>query len=296
METGKQFAKAESYLQNKQYQKAYSEFLLLYENQKNFHNNYYLFVAALNNHQYNDAYQIASEYLREYIVDNEKFNYYIKAGVLAGKNIAIQKLLYNLGIYMSATEKMTLDRIRDQNERLYWSNKGRSNIKNLVKKFSFIGAQPVIDQRQILQQAYSLPKKEFVDTALKVVQDAYVHPIIKSTILDDLRQLNVDRDIQYSNFLEEMISLNPRLLQPLERTSVFKAVQHHIDEIEEKNIQAEEYRKEYRLRELLLYPFIFSDLEDEDLIAVIISEEKSLSAVRKKLISQIENSISQWNL
>lgn len=36
METGKQFAKAESYLQNKQYQKAYSEFLLLYENQKKF--------------------------------------------------------------------------------------------------------------------------------------------------------------------------------------------------------------------------------------------------------------------
>ena len=96
------YFQAEEAYKNKDYTKARKLLEKEYLEKKTFRTNYFLFLVFLKIEDYIAAYETANEYIRQYIIDNEKFKKYQKAAIFAGMNVKLQEL----SIYLNTQQKV----------------------------------------------------------------------------------------------------------------------------------------------------------------------------------------------
>lgn len=287
------FSEGMNCLEKKNYRKAQDLFSECYLEKKNFRTNYFLFEACYRQKDFKEACRLAQEYLVEYIKDNEKLKSLLVATVKSKNGIGAHKLYLNIKNYMTVNEKkFFLDIIVNEENKI-----SKLDSENLAKKLKYCGLQETYLQKKILQESYGLPLKIFKQVARKILSDENVHQFIRISILDDLRELEDEQEINYLSIDNQITKLIPAKLHEFEQTSVYAALKHEIlsRQNDDGNLLI---WNEVKLKLRLLYPFeelIISDVRNWRKIFLLDNFEGTLPK-DQVLAKSLEDIMVSWNI
>lgn len=289
------YFQAEEAYKNKDYTKARKLLEKEYLEKKTFRTNYFLFLVFLKIEDYIAAYETANEYIRQYIIDNEKFKKYQKAAIFAGMNVKLQELSNNIFEYTTESEQKEFDK----NQQTLLTDYLNKNSKlEIMKQLSYLGIFPLFQQRKILKDAYGLSVDDFFINTKKILIDSNIHPLLKSNILDDYRKLNLEETVQYTDYKNTVKILDVRKLKEIEEYKIYKKIYKEFKQLPMNNFEKDLKWKEIVLKLMVLYPF--NDIEqnlEQNLIYILLcnDEFKVLNEQELAFSKKLEDYIEQWN-
>ena len=289
------YFQAEEAYKNKDYTKARKLLEKEYLEKKTFRTNYFLFLVFLKIEDYIAAYETANEYIRQYIIDNEKFKKYQKAAIFAGMNVKLQELSNNIFEYTTESEQKEFDK----NQQTLLTDYLNKNSKlELMKQLSYLGIFPLFQQRKILKDAYGLSVDDFFINTKKILIDSNIHPLLKSNILDDYRKLNLEETVQYTDYKNTVKTLDVKKLKEIEEYKIYKKIYKEFKQLPMNNFEKDLKWKEIFLKLMVLYPF--NDIEqnlEQNLIYILLcnDEFKVLNEQELAFSKKLEDYIEQWN-
>ncbi|MDE1506373.1 hypothetical protein [Ligilactobacillus salivarius] len=289
------YFQAEEAYKNKDYTKARKLLEKEYLEKKTFRTNYFLFLVFLKIEDYIAAYETANEYIRQYIIDNEKFKKYQKAAIFAGMNVKLQELANNIFEYTTESEQKEFDK----NQQTLLTDYLNKNSKlELMKQLSYLGIFPLFQQRKILKDAYGLSVDDFFINTKKILIDSNIHPLLKSNILDDYRKLNLEETVQYTDYKNTVKILDVRKLKEIEEYKIYKKIHKEFKQLPMNDFEKDLKWKEIVLKLMVLYPFndIEQDLEQNLIYILLCNDEfKVLNEQELAFSKKLEDYIEQWN-
>lgn len=289
------YFQAEEAYKNKDYTKARKLLEKEYLEKKTFRTNYFLFLVFLKIEDYIAAYETANEYIRQYIIDNEKFKKYQKAAIFAGMNVKLQELSNNIFEYTTESEQKEFDK----NQQTLLTDYLNKNSKlELMKQLSYLGVFPLFQQRKILKDAYGLSVDDFFINTKKILIDSNIHPLLKSNILDDYRKLNLEETVQYTDYKNTVKILDVRKLKEIEEYKIYKKIYKEFKQLPMNDFEKDLKWKEIVLKLMVLYPFndIEQDLEQNLIYILLCNDEfKVLNEQELVFSKKLEDYIEQWN-
>jgi hypothetical protein len=289
------YFQAEEAYKNKDYTKARKLLEKEYLEKKTFRTNYFLFLVFLKIEDYIAAYETANEYIRQYIIDNEKFKKYQKAAIFAGMNVKLQELSNNIFEYTTESEQKEFDK----NQQTLLTDYLNKNSKlELMKQLSYLGIFPLFQQRKILKDAYRLSVDDFFINTKKILIDSNIHPLLKSNILDDYRKLNLEETVQYTDYKNTVKILDVRKLKEIEEYKIYKKIHKEFKQLPMNDFEKDLKWKEIVLKLMVLYPFndIEQDLEQNLIYILLCNDEfKVLNEQELAFSKKLEDYIEQWN-
>lgn len=289
------YFQAEEAYKNKDYTKARKLLEKEYLEKKTFRINYFLFLVFLKIEDYIAAYETANEYIRQYIIDNEKFKKYQKAAIFAGMNVKLQELSNNIFEYTTESEQKEFDK----NQQTLLTDYLNKNSKlELIKQLSYLGVFPLFQQRKILKDAYGLSVDDFFINTKKILIDSNIHPLLKSNILDDYRKLNLEETVQYTDYKNTVKTLDVKKLKEIEEYKIYKKIYKEFKQLPMNDFEKDLKWKEIVLKLMVLYPF--NDIEqnlEQNLIYILLcnDEFKVLNEQELAFSKKLEDYIEQWN-
>ena len=289
------YFQAEEAYKNKDYTKARKLLEKEYLEKKTFRTNYFLFLVFLKIEDYIAAYETANEYIRQYIIDNEKFKKYQKAAIFAGMNVKLQELSNNIFEYTTESEQKEFDK----NQQTLLTDYLNKNSKlEIMKQLSYLGIFPLFQQRKILKDAYGLSVDNFFINTKKILIDSNIHPLLKSNILDDYRKLNLEETVQYTDYKNTVKTLDVKKLKEIEEYKIYKKIYKEFKQLPMNNFEKDLKWKEIVLKLMVLYPF--NDIEqnlEQNLIYILLcnDEFKVLNEQELAFSKKLEDYIEQWN-
>lgn len=289
------YFQAEEAYKNKDYTKARKLLEKEYLEKKTFRTNYFLFLVFLKIEDYIAAYETANEYIRQYIIDNEKFKKYQKAAIFAGMNVKLQELSNNIFEYTTESEQKEFDK----NQQTLLTDYLNKNSKlELMKQLSYLGIFPLFQQRKILKDAYGLSVDDFFINTKKILIDSNIHPLLKSNILDDYRKLNLEETVQYTDYKNTVKTLDVKKLKEIEEYKIYKKIYKEFKQLPMNDFEKDLKWKEIVLKLMVLYPF--NDIEqnlEQNLIYILLcnDEFKVLNEQELAFSKKLEDYIEQWN-
>ena len=289
------YFQAEEAYKNKDYTKARKLLEKEYLEKKTFRTNYFLFLVFLKIEDYIAAYETANEYIRQYIIDNEKFKKYQKVAIFAGMNVKLQELSNNIFEYTTESEQKEFDK----NQQTLLTDYLNKNSKlELMKQLSYLGVFPLFQQRKILKDAYGLSVDDFFINTKKILIDSNIHPLLKSNILDDYRKLNLEETVQYTDYKNTVKILDVRKLKEIEECKIYKKIYKEFKQLPMNDFEKNLKWKEIVLKLMVLYPFndIEQDLEQNLIYILLCNDEfKVLNEQELAFSKKLEDYIEQWN-
>ncbi|MDW3022526.1 outer membrane protein assembly factor BamD [Ligilactobacillus salivarius] len=289
------YFQAEEAYKNKDYTKARKLLEKEYLEKKTFRTNYFLFLVFLKIEDYIAAYETANEYIRQYIIDNEKFKKYQKAAIFAGMNVKLQELSNNIFEYTTESEQKEFDK----NQQTLLTDYLNKNSKlKLIKQLSYLGVFPLFQQRKILKDAYGLSVDDFFINTKKILIDSNIHPLLKSNILDDYRKLNLEETVQYTDYKNTVKILDVRKLKEIEEYKIYKKIYKEFKQLPMDDFEKDLKWKEIVLKLMVLYPFnnIEQNLEQNLIYILLCNDEfKVLNEQELAFSKKLEDYIEQWN-
>lgn len=289
------YFQAEEAYKNEDYTKARKLLEKEYLEKKTFRTNYFLFLVFLKIEDYIAAYETANEYIRQYIIDNEKFKKYQKAAIFAGMNVKLQELSNNIFEYTTESEQKEFDK----NQQTLLTDYLNKNSKlELMKQLSYLGVFPLFQQRKILKDAYGLSVDDFFINTKKILIDSNIHPLLKSNILDDYRKLNLEETVQYTDYKNTVKILDVRKLKEIEEYKIYKKIYKEFKQLPMNDFEKDLKWKEIVLKLMVLYPFndIEQDLEQNLIYILLCNDEfKVLNEQELAFSKKLEDYIEQWN-
>lgn len=289
------YFQAEEAYKNKDYTKARKLLEKEYLEKKTFRTNYFLFLVFLKIEDYIAAYETANEYIRQYIIDNEKFKKYQKAAIFAGMNVKLQELSNNIFEYTTESEQKEFDK----NQQTLLTDYLNKNSKlELMKQLSYLGVFSLFQQRKILKDAYGLSVDDFFINTKKILIDSNIHPLLKSNILDDYRKLNLEETVQYTDYKNTVKTLDVKKLKEIEEYKIYKKIYKEFKQLPMNDFEKDLKWKEIVLKLMVLYPF--NDIEqnlEQNLIYILLcnDEFKVLNEQELAFSKKLEDYIEQWN-
>lgn len=289
------YFQAEEAYKNKDYTKARKLLEKEYLEKKTFRTNYFLFLVFLKIEDYIAAYETANEYIRQYIIDNEKFKKYQKAAIFAGMNVKLQELSNNIFEYTTESEQKEFDK---NQQKLLTDYLNKNSKLELMKQLSYLGVFPLFQQRKILKDAYGLSVDDFFINTKKILIDSNIHPLLKSNILDDYRKLNLEETVQYTDYKNTVKILDVRKLKEIEEYKIYKKIYKEFKQLPMNDFEKDLKWKEIVLKLMVLYPF--NDIEqnlEQNLIYILLcnDEFKVLNEQKLAFSKKLEDYIEQWN-
>ena len=289
------YFQAEEAYKNKDYTKARKLLEKEYLEKKTFRTNYFLFLVFLKIEDYIAAYETANEYIRQYIIDNEKFKKYQKAAIFAGMNVKLQELSNNIFEYTTESEQKEFDK----NQQTLLTDYLNKNSKlEIMKQLSYLGIFPLFQQRKILKDTYGLSVDDFFINTKKILIDSNIHPLLKNNILDDYRKLNLEETVQYTDYKNTVKTLDVKKLKEIEEYKIYKKIYKEFKQLPMNDFEKDLKWKEIVLKLMVLYPF--NDIEqnlEQNLIYILLcnDEFKVLNEQELAFSKKLEDYIEQWN-
>ena len=289
------YFQAEEAYKNKDYIKARKLLEKEYLEKKTFRINYFLFLVFLKIEDYIAAYETANEYIRQYIIDNEKFKKYQKAAIFAGMNVKLQELSNNIFEYTTESEQKEFDK---NQQTLLTDYLSKNSKLELMKQLSYLGIFPLFQQRKILKDAYGLSVDDFFINTKKILIDSNIHPLLKSNILDDYRKLNLEETVQYTDYKNTVKTLDVKKMKEIEEYKIYKKIYKEFKQLPMNDFEKDLKWKEIVLKLMVLYPF--NDIEqnlEQNLIYILLcnDEFKVLNEQELAFSKKLEDYIEQWN-
>ena len=280
-------------LEQKNYAKAVENLEKAYADKKTFKLNYLLFSAFKGLNEHAEASLIAEDYLLDYIRDNEKLSEYVKEAILAGKVRKIQMTLDLMGGFMTSNEADSFSKLFEKT--LAQARKDRS-VADIKRQLAHLGALDTLGQRKLVSQADCLTIEEFKEAVVNDLNDPYVHPVVRASLLDELRYLGSKEKVRYRLFSGEEQEFIPANLKELDEYLMY---QHLVMLLENDDTISEDLRPamfaELRLKLQLLYPKLALYQDPAQLYRVLLQKD-DMSEAETALANELEKSLKQWNV
>lgn len=131
-------------------------------------------------------------------------------------------------------------------------------LKTRLKSFYHLGDGSFQEQLQRLLEAEQLPLDMYLTGAMFLLRDPFAKPVIKSSLLETLQPLKIDRQVTILWLDGQEYQLNLRDLQPLTKIKEVAAGQRLIDQkygqSDPSTLSA--VTDQFQLQMIFLYPFI----------------------------------------
>lgn len=286
-----EFEQAKTCYEKKDYLKAKQILSKLYLQKQTLRTNYMLFQTLVATADYSAAYQLASDYLNDYLARNGWFKQYLQVGVKAGQNIKLWQLVSQISPYLNEAEQtLVVKTLLETGE-----------DTQLSKSFSHLGAFELKQQRRIYQDAYSLAKEVWLQGAIPILVDQDVHPLIRNTALSDLQKLAYSKPVKIRTFFEEELELVPSQLVAFEDDPVVQAQEQlFTKKVNEGKLDALWQQAELKLVLMLLYPDftkVKNLLGDYQQWYYLLVDENSKATLEKQVMilrKKVEKSLATW--
>ncbi len=139
-----------------------------------------------------------------------------------------------------------------------------TSLNAKLKSFYHLGDGSFNKQRQRLIEAEQLPLSMYLTGALFLLRDPFTKPVIKSSLLETLQPLKIDRQVTILWLDDHEYRLNLRDLQPLTKVKEVVVAQQLIDEkygqSDPSTLSA--VNDQFQLQMIFLYPFINKAMVD----------------------------------
>lgn len=134
--------------------------------------------------------------------------------------------------------------------------KYHQTIQQRLKTFYHLGDGSLMEQRQRLEEAYALPLESFILGTRFVLRDPFVHYLIKADIIESLRKLKVDTQLDYLWIDNQEYQVNPAKLPAQNDVSAVKAVRQIIkDQLGNQDaINFQMANQQFELQLMFLFP------------------------------------------
>lgn len=286
-----EFEQAQTCYEKKDYLKAKQILSKLYLQRQTLRTNYMLFQTLVATADYSAAYQLASDYLNDYLARNGWFKQYLQVGVKAGQNIKLWQLVSQISPYLNEAEQtLVVKTLLETGE-----------DTQLSKSFSHLGAFELKQQRRIYQDAYSLAKEVWLQGVIPILVDQDVHPLIRNTALSDLQKLAYSKRVKIRTFFEEELELVPSQLVAFEDDPVVQAQEQlFTKKVNKGKLDALWQQAELKLVLMLLYPDftkVKNLLGDYQQWYYLLVDENSKATLEKQvtiLRKKVEKSLATW--
>lgn len=286
-----EFEQAQTCYEKKDYLKARQILSKLYLQKQTLRTNYMLFQTLVATADYSAAYQLASDYLNDYLARNGWFKQYLQVGVKAGQNIKLWQLVSQISPYLNEAEQtLVVKTLLETGE-----------DTQLSKSFSHLGAFELKQQRRIYQDAYSLAKEVWLQGVIPILVDQDVHPLIRNTALSDLQKLAYSKQVKIRTFFEEKLELVPSQLVAFEDDPVVQAQEQlFTKKVNEGKLDALWQQAEFKLVLMLLYPDftkVKNLLGDYQQWYYLLVDENSKATLEKQVMilrKKVEKSLATW--
>lgn len=286
-----EFEQAQTCYEKKNYLKAKQILSKLYLQKQTLRTNYMLFQTLVAIADYSAAYQLASDYLNDYLARNGWFKQYLQVGVKAGQNIKLWQLVSQISPYLNEAEQtLVVKTLLETGE-----------DTQLSKSFSHLGAFELKQQRRIYQDAYSLAKEVWLQGVIPILVDQDVHPLIRNTALSDLQKLAYSKPVKIRTFFEEELELVPSQLVAFEDDPVVQAQEQlFTKKVNKGKLDALWQQAELKLVLMLLYPDftkVKNLLGDYQQWYYLLVDENSKATLEKQVMilrKKVEKSLATW--
>ena len=286
-----EFEQAQTCYEKKNYLKAKQILSKLYLQKQTLRTNYMLFQTLVATADYSAAYQLASDYLNDYLARNGWFKQYLQVGVKAGQNIKLWQLVSQISPYLNEAEQTLVGKTLLET----------GEDTQLSKSFSHLGAFELKQQRRIYQDAYSLAKEVWLQGVIPILVDQDVHPLIRNTALSDLQKLAYSKRVKIRTFFEEELELVPSQLVAFEDDPVVQAQEQlFTKKVNEGKLDALWQQAELKLVLMLLYPDftkVKNLLGDYQQWYYLLVDENSKATLEKQVMilrKKVEKSLATW--
>ncbi|MFK5675839.1 hypothetical protein [Ligilactobacillus sp. LYQ60] len=285
-------------LNDGQYRRATILLTACYQKNATFRVNYLLTRALAKMGDYVAAYATAKDYPREYLENDDYFVQYIEYGCQAGAVLEIVMLLTEISHFLSATEKERFGGVIKRATIQYWNNQS-TTATQVMSQLAHCGGEGVLIQRQRVKAANALTPRQFVDASRLPLIDPAVHPLVRATLMDDLRRLAVFRHIMIQPLIGSPQRVVPGSLDALDDAPVVRHYYQEIIECESEEPLALRLQRyaEVRLKLMVLYPFqddVINDAERWRLI--LLNQQDELSTKEREKAHLLERTIQQWRV
>lgn len=174
---------------DKNYQLASQLFTKNYDGHRSFKNNKLLVNSLVLDAQFQEALIIADEFYSDYLKRGDQFAVYLNILLKNNKFIRAWQLVKEQPFATS----LVLDAENEYREKF------DKQLRQNERQFSHLGSVDFFGQQQIVQSGLVLPKNEFLDACQKIFMDKDVHPIIKSSLLQEVQK--IPNNIEIINYL-----------------------------------------------------------------------------------------------
>lgn len=265
----------------------------VYSKHKNFHNNYCLFKFLKKDQNWNQAVDVANDYLNEYIQNDDYFYQYFDCRLHAGDILGCFALLNRLDPYLDLTERQILNQ-KLKRYPSYLSKKQQAKKQEILRKLKYLGAYSVHEQRQILNHVKLLNPQELFLNCKSVLLNQDVPCIVRMSLLNTLRTVS-NNQVEILNLFKKKIQVDLSNLTSIEDLPLYEKIKQQI--FNSKQI-AEPLKlkifSEAKLKLFVVYPEI-EKMNQNELLMIALMKTKNLSAQGKILNHQINKEINKIN-
>lgn len=269
-------------------------FMATYQAKKTFKVNYLLFETLEKAERYDNAAQIADDYVTDYLKDEAKFLEYVKVMVLAGQ---IRKIEMTLELVQAFFSEPQTKRLQVQFEKTLAEVRSQEEIETLKKQFKYLGANDVIGQREVFEKTKSLTIKEFEELSQGPLLDPDVHVLLRSAILDELRYLGSEREVEYLSFTKEVSSFIPAALKELTDYLMYQRLTQLLatDSAITPDLK-EAALAEMTLKLQLLYPQLTRPFPEPEKLYRVLMDRPDEDEKEKEFAAELEKNLQAWEI
>ncbi|MFC6261124.1 hypothetical protein [Levilactobacillus fujinensis] len=128
----------------------------------------------------------------------------------------------------------------------------------IAKQFYHLGDVSFAEQRQRLERARQLPLSQFMQGVQYLLVDPFLHPLMRSTLLEELLRLRTTEPVQLHWLDDQVYTVQTKNLRPVNASLAAAEMQHFLqDQLGQSNpVLAANVQQVVTLQLMMLYPFI----------------------------------------
>ncbi|PWG00683.1 type I restriction endonuclease subunit R [Levilactobacillus bambusae] len=272
---------------------ASANFEALYEKQQTEQNNHLLVEALYLDQRYQAAQQYAADFVTTYLTDHALFNLLISLLVHNHRFIEAREMAMDPVVHQDWLPA-ALQEIQD-GERVAKSEM-KETIQTVSRQFYHLSDQSFSEQKRRFDAALALPLDNYLVGAKYLLLDPFLHPLLRSSLLEVLQQLQYQEEIELLWLDEQRHKIGGQQLPLLGSISSVQAVN---DEIQRRlghdDPMAEQMiTQQAQLEMMYLYPFNDRVVTDPQLWVDRLIQKYRAGGVPVDVSSSAEEQVDQW--
>lgn len=248
-----QFQRALLAFHNQQWSQASAAFTTLYQAHQTAELNRYLALSLYRDEQFLAAEQIAAENDAAYLVDQSWFDHRLMIALKNQQFIFARQWCALPQAQAWRAQGLAQVQVAEQTSRQTLA----ATQRVIAKQFYHLGDTTLNEQRHRIARAHQLPLAEFLRGGRYLLIDPFLHPLLRSTLLEDLYRLQIDETVKLQWLDDQQYDVQTAQLRGVTDNSAAQAAIRYLTaEFAQTNPSlVANVRQTLNLQLMLVYPF-----------------------------------------